>query len=176
MVKAIGSDIDLSVPSDCEYYDYVKDLLESEVVQSMKQYHHHGHTSLFQHSVNVSYYNFLLCKKWGLNARAGARGALLHDLFLYDWHEHVREPGQQLHGWTHPHTALENARKYFSPTPLEEDIIVKHMFPLTPIPPKYKEAFCVTLTDKFCGAWEVLDHWVYTAGRPVRFIKRVFAQ
>lgn len=176
MLKAIGSDIDLSVPSDCEYYDHVKDVLESDVVQSMKQFHHHGHTSCFQHCVNVSFYNFKLCKALGLNARAAARAGLLHDLFLYDWHDYVKEPGQQLHGWTHPRTALNNARKYFKLSPLEEDIILKHMFPLTTALPKYPETVCITLTDKFCGAWEVIDHWVYIARKGIHFVRKVFAQ
>ena len=159
MLYALGSHIDLSVPSaECGYYECVADLIDTEVVRSMEQFHHHGHTSCFQHCVNVSYYNYVFARFLGLDERAAARGGLLHDLFLYDWHEYVKEPGQQMHGWTHPATALKNAREHFELTPVEENMILRHMFPLTPIPPKCREAWLITFTDKFCGAWEVIDH------------------
>lgn len=160
MFKAIGSKVDLSVPSaENGYYELVSDLLESEVVLQMQQYMHHGHTTCFQHCLNVSYYNYVLCKLLSLDARAGARAGLLHDLFLYDWHEYVKGKGQKFHGWTHAGTALANVKKYFEITPVEEDIIKKHMFPMNITPPKYKETVVITIVDKVCGAWEVVDHW-----------------
>ena len=176
MIKAIGSKRDLSVPSkNCEYYSYVSDILENEKVQSMKNFIQHGDTTVFQHCVNVSYYNYKLCKLLGLDAKSAARAGLLHDFFLYDWHDYVREPGQQMHGWTHPHTALNNAKKYFKLNEIEEDVIVKHMFPLTTKLPKYKETVCITLTDKFCGALEVVDHWRTVAGKGARKVRKAVA-
>ena len=51
----------------------------------------------------------MLDQKWKLNCDKGSlvRGALLHDYFLYDWHQPHKEYG--LHGFTHPSTALRNA-------------------------------------------------------------------
>ncbi|MDE7294982.1 MAG: HD family phosphohydrolase [Oscillospiraceae bacterium] len=162
MLNAIGSKIDLSVPdSECGYYELVSDLLDSEVVQQMQQYMHHGHTTCFQHCLNVSYYNYLLCKLLSLDCRAGARAGLLHDLFLYDWHDYVKVKGQRMHGWTHAGTALANVRKYFSITPMEADIIEKHMFPMNIALPKYRETVVIICVDKICGAWEVVAHWGY---------------
>ena len=45
-------------------------------------------------------------------------------------------------------------------SPKEENIILRHMFPLTPVPPKYKEGWVVTLCDKYCATRELLiaDH------------------
>ena len=83
MIKAIGSHINLI---NSEYYSYVEDLINDEVVLQMKNYIQHGTTTCFQHCVNVSYYNYLLCKLFRLNCRDAARAGLLHDLFLYDWH------------------------------------------------------------------------------------------
>lgn len=42
-------------------------------------------TSRFQHSLNVSYYSFIICRKFGLDAYSAARAGLLHDLYYYDW-------------------------------------------------------------------------------------------
>ncbi|MEE1504614.1 MAG: hypothetical protein UGF89_10270, partial [Acutalibacteraceae bacterium] len=38
----------------------------------------------------------------------------------------------------------------------EEDIIKKHMWPLTVIPPKYLESFVVTSMDKYCATIEMI--------------------
>ena len=42
------------------------------------------------------------------------------------------------------------------PAPVEEDIILHHMFPLVPIPPHTKEAWIVTTCDKACSTAETL--------------------
>lgn len=39
------------------------------------------------------------------------RGALLHDYFLYDWHDGEKE--RRILGFTHPMTALRNADRDF---------------------------------------------------------------
>ena len=80
------------------------------------------------------------------------RGALLHDYFLYDWHDKAN--GHHWHGFTHPGTALHNASEDWKLTPVEREIIKKHMFPLTPIPPTCREALLVCLADKICAAKE----------------------
>ena len=62
----------------------------------------------------------------------------------------------ELHGFTHPGTALKNAKKDFRLTPREQDIIKKHMWPLTVIPPMCREAWIVTAADKYCSLMETL--------------------
>ena len=69
-----------------------------------------------------------------VNRKAMIRGALLHDYFLYDWHN--PDNGHRLHGFSHPYTSLKNAKRDYSITKREADIIVKHMFPLTIVPPQ----------------------------------------
>ena len=140
-----------------EYKKYIDDVFSSDVVQGMKKYSHHGRTSLFGHSVHVSYYNYLICKKLHLDEKAGAKAGLLHDLFLYDWHSYNRKKGERFHGFEHPSKALKNAGKYFNITKKEGDMIAKHMFPLTITPPKYKESVVIILVDKFCSICEVFD-------------------
>lgn len=149
-----------------EFYETVKDLLESEIVQQMKKYPHHCETTCYQHCVNVAYYNYKICKQLNLDAVSAARAGILHDLFLYDWRTHAKETGKYFHALTHPKTALKNAKKYFELNELEEEIILKHMWPVTFIPPKKREAFIITLTDKYCGFFEIADFFAkhYTPG------------
>ena len=89
-----------------------------------------------------------------VNRKAMIRGALLHDYFLYDWHN--PDNGHRLHGFSHPYTSLKNAKRDYSITKWEADIIVKHMFPLTIVPPQTKEAWIVCLADKICAGEETI--------------------
>ncbi len=157
MLKAIGSKVDLEDESASDYYYFVEDLLKSETVLKMKEFTHHGETSCFQHCLNVSYYNYKVCRFFSLNERAGARAGLLHDLFLYDWHTYRRKKGERLHGFTHAKTALKNVRENFYVTDLESDMIEKHMFPLNITAlPKYRETLVIVMVDKYCGLLETV--------------------
>lgn len=114
----------------------------------------HGDTSCLLHSVAVALYSARLARALGLRVRMSAlvRGALLHDYFLYDWHE--KDASHRLHGFHHPRTALDNAGRDYVLTPVEQDIILKHMFPLTLQPPRYLESLLVCLVDKGCSLYE----------------------
>ncbi len=136
-----------------EYEECVIDLLAHDTVLSMKEFIQHGNFSCYEHSKNVSYYSYCICKRFRLDHNSAARGALLHDLFLYDWHTTKLEKG--LHGFSHPKLALENANRDFELNHVEKDIIVKHMWPLTISPPRYLESFVVMLVDKYCTIMEM---------------------
>ena len=97
-----------------------------------KSHIQHGTTTVFDHSVNVAITSLRLSEKLNaagirVNRRELIRGALLHDYFLYDWHE--KDRSHSWHGFRHPATALKNARNDFELTRVEEDIISRHMFP-----------------------------------------------
>lgn len=121
----------------------------------MDDYTQHGNTSTLLHSIAVSYFSCRLAYKFHLSysERELIRGALLHDYFLYDWHE--KDASHSWHGFTHPGKALDNAKKDFALTEREKDIIRKHMFPLTPAVPRYRESVLVCLVDKWCSTIEV---------------------
>ena len=87
-----------------------------------------------------------------VNEKALIRGALLHDYFLYDWH--IKRKGHHFHGFTHPATALRNAEKEYNLGDIERNIISRHMFPLTVVPPMCREAWLVCLADKYCAVKE----------------------
>lgn len=142
-----------------EFYYSVQDIVQHPVVQQMKIYMQHSGTNCFEHCLHVAYYNYRICRFFGLDAKAAARAAMVHDLFLYDWHTHAERTGDAIHAFTHPYTAFNNAKKYFDFSEKERDIIVKHMWPVTLVPPRHLETLVIIFTDKFCGFCEFLDYY-----------------
>ena len=69
-----------------EFLSCISDLIDLPEVQAMAQVHQHVDVNCLDHCIFVSYLSFLFCKKFHLNYTDAARGGLLHDLFLYDWH------------------------------------------------------------------------------------------
>ncbi|MCR4703569.1 MAG: HD domain-containing protein [Saccharofermentans sp.] len=124
----------------------------------MKRFTQHGETTVFEHCVAVAKYSLLIAYsleklfRIEIDKDSLVRGALLHDYFLYDWHE--KGQGRRFHGFTHPGVALKNADRDFDLNEIEKDIIVKHMFPLTPFLPSHRESFIVSLADKWCALAE----------------------
>jgi uncharacterized protein len=141
--------------ADAEYLDCISGLIDHEMVRSMKNYIQHSDIDCLEHSLYVSYSSYLVCRRMGLDYRSAVRGGLLHDFFLYDWH--IAKPYRGLHGFAHPRIALRNANQYFHLNELEQDIISRHMWPLTITPPKYKEAYIVAAIDKYCAFMEIFN-------------------
>ena len=134
------------------------DILHSENFQKTRYHIQHGTMPVYRHCLDVAKQSIQINKALGLGCseRDLIRGALLHDYFLYDWHDKNRENYQKLHGFYHPDIALKNARKEYHLTRREEDIIKKHMWPLTVVPPLCREAWVVTAADKYCSLLETL--------------------
>jgi uncharacterized protein len=141
---------------DPEYLACVQDILDHPVFQSMDQFIQHGSTTCKSHCIKVSFMTYKICRSRGWDYVSAARAGLLHDLFLYDWHTHAKETGEHFHGLTHPRVAMNNAIRYFGITEKEQDMILRHMWPLTLIPPKCIEGYVLLYTDKFCGTAEVM--------------------
>ncbi|ABN06357.1 metal dependent phosphohydrolase [Methanocorpusculum labreanum Z] len=127
---------------------------EASRLLETKQFMQHGDTNVYDHCVAVARVSCLLADKMGLSVDRESliRGALLHDYFFYDWH--VPDPVHRLHGFTHPKRALQNAMDDFTLTTVEQDMILRHMFPLTPTPPKFREGWVLCLADKVCSTLE----------------------
>jgi len=140
---------------DIEYLNCIRDLIEDQRVRSMSGFMQHGKVTCLEHCLYVSYYSYLVCRRLGFDYRSAARGGLLHDFFLYDWHKD--KPYKGLHGLKHPYVALENANKYFRLNKLEKDIISKHMWPLTFPFPRYWESLIVNFMDKCCAFKETFS-------------------
>lgn len=134
----------------------LEDICKNSRILESHKYMQHGDTSVFRHSVSVAYYSYYLALKLHapVNETSLIRGALLHDYFLYDWHE--KNAGHRFHGFIHAGRALQNAKNDFELTRREENIISRHMFPLNIVPPMCKEAWLVCLADKICASKETI--------------------
>lgn len=137
-----------------QFHDCIKDLIQTPDVRAMSIIPQHANVNCLNHSIFVSYISFLMCRYFGLDYVAASRGALLHDLFLYDWREETSR--RSFHLFSHPVAALENASALCELSDMEKDIIVKHMWPLTIKKPKYMESFLVGCADKLCALSEML--------------------
>ena len=120
----------------------------------------HGDVSVYAHVCSVALASLKaadLLGRFGIPVDRPSllRGALLHDYFLYDWHDPSN--GHRWHGFTHPRTACERAQEDFDLTDRERDIITHHMFPLVPAPPRCREAWIVCLADKACALSETVS-------------------
>lgn len=134
------------------------DILEAPNFQMTRQHIQHGTVTVNAHCINVAKHSLMLAEKLGIRyeARELIRGALLHDYFLYDWHDKDHINPFKLHGFFHPGRALKNATRDFELTEREKDIIRKHMWPMTIIPPMCREAWIVTAADKWVSLLETL--------------------
>ncbi|MDI3537714.1 MAG: uncharacterized protein PWP30_2196 [Eubacteriaceae bacterium] len=159
-----------------EFITIVADITENYEFQKLKNIVHHGN-GLFSHSVAVGYYSFRVAKALGLDYVAIARAAILHDFYLEAWQETKKDSKgiqriKDMHGFSHPKTALENTKKHFELSEKQEDMIVKHMFPLTPIPPTNVGSWVVTIVDKVVATQEL----AVARTQPIRRIKNWFAR
>lgn len=134
----------------------VRHLCETTQFLTQEAYIQHGNTSVLEHCIGVAYMSCYVANKFRANIDKTAlvRGALLHDYFLYDWHD--PDPSHRLHGFHHAKTALRNALRDTKLSKKEQNIILRHMFPLTPVPPACKEAWIVCIADKICSTFETI--------------------
>ena len=142
------TDINL-IYKDDRYISIVKDILDNEKVQEMKNYRQHYSVNCFFHCLFVSYNTYLICKEHDFDYVSAARAGMLHDFFLYDWHDDKKKINRKgLHAFTHGKCAYQNAIQIFNLNDKEKDIIEKHMWPVTLSIPGYMETFIITYVDK----------------------------
>lgn len=137
----------------------LKDLLSDGNVCQMREYIQHGTITTYIHCFNVAVMSYVIATKFkvpNICIQELLVGAMLHDFFLYDWHDGRKRP-EGLHGFTHPTTALANANKFFKLSRKEQNIIQSHMFPMTITKvPRTREAIIVCIADKVCATQEII--------------------
>ena len=62
-----------------EFTDQIDDLLRTQAVQNLRYYSHHHRVTRYEHVLLVAQLSFRIARAWGLDSRAVARSALLHD-------------------------------------------------------------------------------------------------
>ena len=144
----------LTVEDKKLFYECVERLNREINFDHLKQYKHHFKTTTYHHSIGVAYFSFYISRLMGIKCddETLIYGALLHDYFLYDCHNGERS----LHLFKHPNISVQNAKRDWKINKIQENIIRRHMFPITLIPPKYKESIIVSLVDKGCTIYEIL--------------------
>lgn len=132
-------------------------------VESMKEFIQHGKTTTYDHCHRVARLSYLINRKLHLkaNEKELVPAALLHDFFLYDWHEGPKVPIHKFtskHGFTHSKIAADNAREVFGISDKMHGMILSHMWPLniTKVP-KSKEAVILCVADKCIALKETLS-------------------
>lgn len=147
----------LSAKEKAFFWEEVRQVCSSSRMNKSRTFYQHGKINIYVHSLRLAYICYYWVKKYHLHVdeKALIRGALLHDYFLYDWHDKEHEH-KRPHGFFHPSAALCNAKQDFILTRKEENIIQRHMFPLTLIPPGCKEAWLVCMADKVCSTRETV--------------------
>lgn len=149
------------------FQQQLETFLAKERFSTMHDFVQHGNITTLEHSILVAYYSYAFDLKLHLhsNAKELIKGALLHDYYLYDWHE--KEAWHRWHGFRHPTFALKQALQDYHLTLTETDIIKKHMWPLTIIPPRYRESWIVCTIDTLSSLMETC-----MVHRPFGFLRK----
>ncbi len=140
---------------DAAFRAIAREVVGKARYNEMKQYISHSDITVYRHCITVARVAFELAVRYKIRCdlRALVRGALLHDYYLYDWHDPNK--GFRWHGFKHHKFALQNAVRDFELSEKEKNIIYSHMFPLTVwAVPKCREAWLVTLADKIVASVE----------------------
>ena len=146
---------------DKDYEKIVSKILNNKEFLKRKEFQHHGEITVYDHSLSVSKLAYKMAKKLHIkNLSDIAIGGLLHDFYYNPWQDSkIKKPLFKKHGFVHAREALDNSRKYF-PELINDrvaDIILRHMFPLNITPPKYKEAWLVSIADKIISTEALLQ-------------------
>ena len=138
------------------FRDCVARIAAQPEVQQMKQTPQHKGGTSFDHCVAVAFMSYRLAKKlgWEVDLESLARGAMLHDFYLYD--TETMPYSDWRHSLIHPKLALENAQKIYTLNEVERNIILSHMWPIPGAPlPRSREAWLVNVADTLCACREM---------------------
>ena len=139
----------MSKNSNVEFFRIIQPIIDNEEFQKLKNIEHHGITR-YNHCMRVAYFSYRVTKALHLDYEEVTEAALLHDFFF----DEVDNENALIQWGCHPKIALANAKKYFSLTARQEDIISKHMFPVCLIPPLYLESWIVDIIDDISAVYE----------------------
>ena len=116
-----------------EIDEILTEIQADENVQKMKQYIQHGNVSTYEHCESVAKLSYSIDKRLSLHSdlKVLLTGAMLHDFYLYDWHEDG-DGSHRLHGFTHAKRACDNAKDCFAIDDETSHVLYYHIWPLYP--------------------------------------------
>ncbi len=131
-----------------------KEMLSNQKFLRLSHESHHGITRL-DHSLNVARKVYKYSIKFNLDYVSATRAAIVHDFFTNA--EFLSNRGL-IQGVVHPDIALANARGEFEINDKEANMIESHMFPLSVVLPRSKEAWLLTGIDKITAIYEYVSY------------------
>lgn len=152
----------LAIKNFNEMKNYTNQIMDSEIFQAATRTDHHFGYNIACHEIHVcivAMFMAYMLSRIGIHFQMHSmiRGILCHDLGLVGRYEKKFYSGLDC-ALRHPVESVKIARNLLPDLDaIEEDIIVKHMFPMnvTGIP-RYKETWIVTIADKWCAITEGL--------------------
>ncbi len=147
----------LKAHEEQELHEKIKKYLDHPRVQRMNEFSQHGSITTYAHCYRVTRWCYWVDKRLHLNSREHVLlpGAMLHDMFLYDWHTIGKM--NRGHAINHAELACRNATRYCDIDEHTQDVIRTHMWPvnITKLP-RTREAVLVNIGDKWCSLVETL--------------------
>ncbi len=139
--------------TDEDFLKIAKAITDHPDYQRLKLVENNGR-SVFDHNTASAYLAYRIAKELQMNEKAIVRGALLRNFEYFILQEELPD-GSTLHEREYPDKSVKNAELLFGPiSALEKDIIIKHRWPHTLIPPHYPEAIIVMIVDKIVSLRE----------------------
>ena len=141
------------IPTMKEFMQYAKPIIVTKEFKQLKKYIHHAKHTCYRHVISVAYIAYKMAyNKKNINLESLIKVALLHDYYLYDWHD---KNHKRPHGFTHPFTAAKNASRDFKLNQVEIKAIQTHMWPLTLFHiPTSRIGWIVCIADKRSANYE----------------------
>ena len=150
---------------EARFRELSRDLTEDIRVRRMSQYIQHGSTTTYDHVLRVARTAYRLNHILHLKADDYSliRASILHDYYLYDWHQR----GDRLHGYHHARIAADNALRDFAISPAEQAMIRSHMWPLNLFSiPLSRGGWLLTIADKIASAQETVMDRIRPSASP----------
>ena len=150
---------------EARFRELSRDLTEDIRVRRMSQYIQHGSTTTYDHVLRVARTAYRLNHILHLKADDYSliRASILHDYYLYDWHQQ----GDRLHGYHHARIAADNALRDFAISPAEQAMIRSHMWPLNLFSiPLSRGGWLLTIADKIASAQETVMDRIRPSASP----------
>ena len=140
---------------ELEFVRIAAPLLEHPIVEKLACYRHHRSASRLEHSIDVAWLSYR-CRPLSFPGpcRGGTGGAFTRSVLLRLYRRGAPTayfPSPRSFRWQMPARLPSLSGK-------EEDIIKKHMWPLTLVPPCYAESWIVCFADTCCSIKDLLLH------------------
>ncbi len=137
-----------------------KDILENTKFREAQKQIHHDKTTVGAHSMEVACTALAISRllkrvRINTNEEQMTRAALCHDLGILGRYD--KYSNNIVCCFRHPKDSVKAAENLLGNlTDIEKDVIAHHMWPVTIVPPRHREAYIVTLADKICAIREIV--------------------